>query len=110
MASPIGSSGGENDFVEISLKGKSLLFKYIGRIQEEVHRFAIEYHRKLRSKHLAVSVLDEIPGIGEVRKNALLKYFKSVEGIKKASLSELEEAPDMNRRAARSVWEYFHAE
>lgn len=107
---PARPSGGENDFVEISLKGKSLLFKYIGRIQEEVHRFAIEYHRKLRSKHLAVSVLDEIPGIGEVRKNALLKYFKSVEEIKKASLSELEEAPDMNRRAARSVWEYFHAE
>lgn len=109
-ADPAGSSSGENDFAEIPLKGKSLLFKYIGRIQEEVHRFAIEYHRKLRSKHMAVSLLDEIPGIGEVRKNALLKHFKSLDDIKKASLAELEKAPEMNRRAARSVWEYFHVE
>jgi excinuclease ABC subunit C len=96
------------DFAEIPLAGKPLLFKYMGRIQEEVHRFAIEYHRKLRNKRTSGSVLDEIPGIGPVRRDALLKHFKSVDAIRAAQLSELEAAPEMNSRSARSVWEYFH--
>jgi len=96
------------DFAEIPLAGKPLLFKYMGRVQEEVHRFAIEYHRKLRNKRASGSVLDEIPGIGPVRRDALLKHFKSVDAIRAAQLSELEAAPEMNSRAARSVWDYFH--
>jgi len=96
-------------YTEISLKGRALLFKYIGRIQEEVHRFAIEYHRKLRSKRASGSVLDEIPGIGPVRRDALLAHFKSVEAVRNASLEELENAPGMNAASARSVWEYFLA-
>ena len=95
-------------YEEIPLAGKTMLFKYIGRMQEEVHRFAIEYHRKVRSKNAEVSVLDEIPGIGPVRRTQLLKHFKSVEEIKAASLSELEEAQGMTAAAAHSVWEFFH--
>ncbi len=99
---------GEGSYEEISLKGRPMLFKYIGRMQEEVHRFAIEYHRKLRNKRMSGSLLDEIPGIGPVRRDALLKHFKSIEAIKIARLEELEKAPGMNRRAAESVWTYFH--
>ena len=95
-------------YEEIPLAGKTMLFKYIGRMQEEVHRFAIEYHRKVRSKNAEVSVLDEIPGIGPARRTQLLKHFKSVEEIKAASLSELEEAQGMTAAAAHSVWEFFH--
>lgn len=96
------------DYEEISLAGKNMLFKYIGRMQEEVHRFAIEYHRKVRSRNAEISVLDEIAGIGPVRRAALLKHFKSVDAVKAASLSELEEAPDMTAAAALSVWQFFH--
>lgn len=98
----------DSPYEEIPLAGKTMLFRYIGRMQEEVHRFAIEYHRKLRSKNAESSVLDEIAGIGPVRRTALLKYFKSVDRIKAASLSELEEAPDMTAAAAQNVWEFFH--
>lgn len=95
-------------YQEIPLAGKTMLFRYIGRMQEEVHRFAIEYHRKLRSKNAEGSVLDEIPGIGPVRRAALLKYFKSVEQIKSASFDELSSAPDMTEASAQNVWEFFH--
>ena len=95
-------------YEEIPLAGKTMLFKYIGRMQEEVHRFAIEYHRKVRSKNAEVSVLDEIPGIGPVRRTELLKHFRSVDAVKAASLSDLEEAPGMTAAAAQSVWEFFH--
>ena len=105
-----GENGKGAEYREIPLKGKVLLFKYIGRIQEEVHRFAIEYHRKVRSKHTAGSVLDEIEGIGPVRRRALLEQFKSVEAIRQASLERLENAPEMNRKTAENVWNYFHAE
>ena len=94
-------------YEEIPLKGKPMLFRYIGRMQEEVHRFAIEYHRTLRNKHASGSVLDEIEGIGPVRRKALLEHFKSVERIRQASREELEAAPGMNARAAESVWTYF---
>lgn len=102
----------DSGFVEISLSDKPLLFSYIGRMQEEVHRFAIEYHRKLRSKHASGSVLDEIPGIGQVRRNALLEHFRSVDHIRQIAQSpdgvqKLAEAPHMDMRAAESVCEYF---
>ena len=99
---------GDPVYEEIPLKGRRLLFTYTGRIQEEVHRFAIDYHRRLRSKSVSGSVLDEIKGIGPVRRKALLEHFKSVDAIKKASRQMLEEAPGMNAAAAVSVWEYFH--
>ncbi len=95
-------------YEEIPLAGKNMLYKYIGRMQEEVHRFAIEYHRKVRSKNAESSVLDEIPGIGPARRSSLLKAFKSVEDIKAATLSELEETPGMTAAAAMSVWQFFH--
>lgn len=105
------SKGCESDketvYGEISLKGRPLLFKYIGNIQEEVHRFAIDYHRKLRNRKTSGSVLDEIEGIGPVRRAALLEHFKSVEAIKAASVEELQNVPEMNYKAARAVWEYF---
>lgn len=99
--------GGE-EYREIDLKGRGMLTRYTGRMQEEVHRFAIDYHRSLRDRRMSGSVLDEIEGIGETRRNALLKAFGSVEAIKNATKKQLENAPHMNTRAAESVWEYFH--
>ena len=92
---------------EVPLAGKHELFAYCGRIQEEVHRFAIEYHRGLRAKSTSRSVLDNIPGIGEKRKMALLNTFESVDAIKKLSVDDLLKAPGMNTRAAEAVFDYF---
>ena len=80
------------------------VFHFIYRIQEEVHRFAISYHRQQRSKRLKYSELDEITGIGPKRKEELLKYFKSITAIGKASLPELERL--LPKDAAAAV--YFH--
>ena len=93
--------------VETPLKGNPRLYAYIGAIQEEVHRFAIEYHHNLRGKTMTRSVLDDIPGIGEKRKLALLSRFGSVEGIKQASVYDLAAVDGMNASAAESVAEYF---
>ena len=95
------------DGSEISLKDRPLLFAYAGTIQEEVHRFAIEYHRNLRGKKTISSILDEIKGIGPRRRNALLAHFGSIDAIKKASLSELNEVAGMSEEAARNVLEFF---
>jgi len=78
--------------------------------QDEAHRFAITYHRQLRSKGQVRSVLDDIEGIGETRRKALLRSFGSVEGIRDASLDELSHAPSMNRPAAETVWNFFHGQ
>lgn len=83
-------------------------FKLITRIQDETHRFAIEYHRLLRSKDQVHSVLDDIEGIGPKRRNALIKYFKSIDKIKEASVEELSQVEGMNKKAAESVWEFFN--
>ncbi|MGN0704084.1 MAG: excinuclease ABC subunit UvrC [Lentihominibacter sp.] len=99
---------GCEEFEEIPLQGRSLLFRYIGRIQEEVHRFAIEYHRKVRNKRMSLSVLDDIEGIGPARRKALLEHFRSVDNIRAATPEELEAAPSMNRKAAENVWSFFH--
>jgi len=92
---------------ETPLKGHSELFSYVGSIQEEVHRFAIDYHHKLRGKAMTRSVLDSIPGVGEKRRQALLQHFGSVENIRKADVYELAEAPGMNVKVAEDVKEYF---
>ncbi len=89
------------------LKENDEVFKFIYFIQEEVHRFSIDYHKSLRSKAMTKSVLDEIPGIGEKRRNQLLEHFGSVEKIKQATLEELEVAPGMNKRVAEAVKAYF---
>ncbi len=95
------------DGEELELKTIPLLFKYAGTVQEEVHRFAIDYHKKLRNKDAIRSVLDSIEGIGEKRKNALLLKFGGVEEIKNASIEELSSLPEMNERAAKSIKKFF---
>ena len=92
---------------EIQLDKDSDEFKLIYRIQEEAHRFAISYHRSLRSKEMLKSELDDIKGIGNKRKTALLKHFKTIENIKKASVEELAQVEGMNRRAAEDLYNYF---
>ncbi|MBR3171377.1 MAG: excinuclease ABC subunit UvrC [Lachnospiraceae bacterium] len=94
---------------EIPIARDSEGFKLLTRIQDEVHRFAIEYHRQLRSKGQVRSVLDEIEGIGPTRRKALLRAFKTAERIRDASYEELLHAPSMNAKAARSVYDFFHS-
>ena len=97
-----------NGFGEIPLKDKPLLFKYVGTVQEEVHRFAIEYHRSLRDKGKLSSVLDEIEGIGPVKRNALLAHFGSIENIRRAGREELAETPGITEKNAGDIYKYFH--
>ena len=93
---------------EIPIKRDSEGFKLITRIQDEAHRFAIEYHRSLRSKGQVHSVLDDIPGIGPARRKALMKQFKGLEAIKEASIEELARVESMNEKAAAQVFDFFH--
>lgn len=93
--------------VELPIDTHSEGFKLITRVQDEAHRFAIEYHRSLRSKAQVKSVLDDIPGVGPARRKALMRHFKSIEEIKKASVEELAEIPELNRRAAEDIWQFF---
>ena len=93
---------------EIPIDRYSEGFKLITRIQDEAHRFAIEYHRSLRSQGQVRSVLDDIEGIGPARRKALMRRFKSMEAIRDASLEELSSTEGMNRRAAESVYGFFH--
>ncbi|MDY6037849.1 MAG: excinuclease ABC subunit UvrC [Eubacterium sp.] len=95
------------DGKEISLKERPLLFAYAGTIQEEVHRFAIEYHRNLHGKKSISSLLDEIKGIGPRRRNALLAHFGSIDTIKNAGLDELCEVEEMSKAAAQNVIDFF---
>ena len=94
--------------VEIPIDTSSEGFRLITRVQDEAHRFAIEYHRSLRSKEQIHSVLDDIPGIGDTRRKALLRKFKSVENIRDASEEELTATESMNALSARRVYEFFH--
>ncbi|MCD7867961.1 MAG: excinuclease ABC subunit UvrC [Clostridiales bacterium] len=94
--------------VEIPIDTSSEGFRLITRVQDEAHRFAIEYHRSLRSREQVHSVLDDIPGIGETRRKALLRKFKSVEKIQEASLEELTLTESMNAKSARQVFDFFH--
>lgn len=94
--------------VEIPIDTSSEGFRLITRVQDEAHRFAIEYHRSLRSKEQVHSILDEIPGVGDTRRKALLRKFKSVENIRDASEEELAATESMNALSARKVYEFFH--
>lgn len=91
---------------EIAIDGNQNVFSLIGTIQEETHRFAITYHRQLRSKRLKYSALDNIPGIGPKRKQDLLKKFKSIASISQASVTELERL--LPKTAALAVYQHFH--
>ena len=94
--------------VEIPVDPSSEGFHLITRIQDEAHRFAIEYHRSLRSREQVHSVLDDIPGIGETRRKALMRRFRSIEKIRDASVEELKGTESMNEASARQVFEFFH--
>lgn len=94
---------------EIPIETSSEGFKLITRIQDEAHRFAIEYHRSLRSKEQVHSVLDDIPGIGPARRKALMKEFLSLEEIQAAGVEQLAALPAMNEKAAQAVYDFFHA-
>ena len=93
---------------EIPIDTHSEGFKLITRIQDEVHRFAIEYHRSLRSKAQTASQLDEIPGIGPARKKALMKRFSSIREIMEADVETLLTVPALKQKEAQAVYDYFH--
>ena len=96
--------------VEIPIDTRSEGFKLITRIQDEAHRFAIEYHRSLRSKSQVKSVLDDIPGVGPARRKALMKYFKSIEEIKNAQIEQLCEVSEIPEHIAEQIYDFFHQE
>ena len=91
---------------EIRIDNQQSIFSFIGTIQEETHRFAISYHKQLRSKRLRYSELEQIPSIGQKRKQDLLKYFSSITAIKQASLEELEHY--LPKNSAMAVYQHFH--
>ena len=94
--------------VEIPIDTSGEGFHLVTRIQDEAHRFAIEYHRSLRSKEQVHSVLDDIPGIGETRRKALMRKFRSIENIRDASVEELSQTESMNVQSAEAVYQFFH--
>ena len=93
---------------EIGISGQQSVFALIGTIQEETHRFAITYHRKLRSKRVKGSILEKIPGVGTKRREELLKHFHSVSAIRSATVPELSTV--LPRDAATAVYQFFHEE
>lgn len=93
--------------VEIPIDTRSEGFKLITRIQDEAHRFAIEYHRSLRSKAQVKSQLDDIPGVGPARRKALMRHFKSLEEIKAASVEELTQVPEIPQNVAEEIYQFF---
>lgn len=96
--------------VEIPIDTHSEGFKLITRIQDEAHRFAIEYHRSLRSKAQVKSVLDEIPGVGPARRKALMRHFRSINEIKEASVECLCEVPEIPEHIGKQIYDFFRAE
>ncbi len=95
--------------VELPIDSRSEGFKLITRIQDEAHRFAIEYHRSLRSKSQVKSVLDEIPGVGPARRKALMRHFKSIEDVKNATVEELCQVPEIPVNVAEQIAGFFAA-
>ena len=93
---------------EIPIDKSSEAFRLITRIQDEAHRFAIEYHRQLRGKGQVHSILDDIEGIGPARRKALMRNYLSLDAIREASVEELARIPSMNEKAAESVYKFFH--
>ena len=98
----------QNQELEISTRSEG--FHLITRIQDETHRFAIEYHRLLRGKNQVHSILEDIPDVGEKRRKALLRNFQSIDEIRTASKEELEKIPELNHRAVESIYQFFHRE
>ena len=96
--------------IEIPIDRHSEAFKLITRVQDEAHRFAIEYHRSLRSKSQVTSRLDEIPGVGPARKKALMKQFASIQEIMEADEETLASVPGISGKQAQEIWNYFHRE
>jgi excinuclease ABC subunit C len=96
--------------VEIDFPASSQAFNMVTRLQDEAHRFAIEYHRSLRGKSQVHSVLDDIPGIGPARRKSLLAYFKDIEHIKSATEADLAIPDGMNKNSAHAVYDFFHKE
>ncbi|WP_026492403.1 MULTISPECIES: excinuclease ABC subunit UvrC [unclassified Butyrivibrio] len=94
---------------EIAIDRRSEGFKLITRIQDEAHRFAIEYHRSLRSKAQVKSSLDEIPGVGPARRKALMRHFKSIEEIRNADVETLKQVPEIPENQAKQIYEFFHS-
>lgn len=94
--------------VEIPIDRSSEAFRLITRIQDEAHRFAIEYHRQLRGKGQVHSILDDIEGIGPARRKALMKNYSGLDEIRAASVEELAKIPSMNEKAAEAVYKFFH--
>ena len=92
---------------EILLKDYPLLFKYCGTVQEEVHRFAIDYHRSLHNRNTIGSVLDDIPGIGPKKRTALLNHFETIKDIREASLKKLMECPGITEKNAEEIMKFF---
>jgi len=92
----------------ILLGRRSALLHLLDRIRDEAHRFAISYHKKVRSREAIQSELGEIPGIGRVRQKELLKCFGTVERIKEATEEELAKAPKMNRKSAQKIYQFYH--
>ncbi len=95
----------QNEEIPIDTHGQG--FRLITRIQDETHRFAIEYHRQIRGKAQVHSVLDDIPTIGETRRKALMRFYESLEDVKKATVEELKEVPGMNEASAKAVVQFF---
>lgn len=94
---------------EIPIDTHSEGFRLITRIQDEAHRFAIEYHKSLRGKKQVHSILDDIEGIGPARRKDLMQHFSGIEEIKKAQVEELEKLPTMSKAAAQNVYDFFHS-
>lgn len=94
--------------VEIPIDRSSEGFRLITRIQDEAHRFAITFHRQLRSKNQVHSVLDDIPGVGAARRKDLMRHFADIEAIKNATVEELKSLPSMNEKSANDVYRFFH--
>ena len=93
---------------EIPVDRNSEGFKLITRVQDEAHRFAIEYHRSLRGKSQVKSVLDDIPGVGPSRRKALMRHFKSIDEIKEADVEKLTQVPEIPRHIAEGIYVFFH--
>ena len=93
---------------EIPIDKSSEAFRLVTRIQDEAHRFAIEYHRQLRGKGQVHSILDDIDGIGPARRKALMRHYMSLDAIRAASVEELAKVPSMNEKSAQEVYTFFH--
>lgn len=94
--------------VELPIDRNSECFRLITRIQDEAHRFAITFHRQLRSKGQVHSILDDIPGVGPARRKDLMRSFENIEAIRNATVNDLKELPSMNEKSAQEVYKFFH--